>query len=179
MTTALAKKVVRNCTYLIAAAAITLSLSPAMVNAAPTSPNDVADTKLTVNGVLAGDTVSAYLIADADIDAANNLTYTMTPGLPAEYDTIDELAAVASDGTAFVQGSAMQNAASAIANSLNAATVSVTATGTSAELTLGSGYYLVRVTSTNGETRVYQNMIVDASPEISNGAYNFYIAALK
>lgn len=171
MITAFAKKVVKNCGYAIAAAAIALSLSPAMAFAAPTSPTDVGNTMLTVNDLLAGDTVSAYLIADADIDATNNLTYTMAPGLPAAYDSIDEIAAIASDSAAFVQNSAMQNAASVIANSLSTPAVTVTATGTSAQLSLGSGYYLVRVTGTNGESRVYQSMIVDASPEASNGAY--------
>ena len=63
----------------------------------------------------------------------------------------------------------MQNAASAIAKSFSdagvAATATTTATGGKAELTLGSGYYLIRVTSTSGKTRVYQNMIVDVSPK--------------
>ena len=138
MITAFAKKVVKNCGYAIAAAAIALSLSPAMAFAAPTSPTDVGNTMLTVNDLLAGDTVSAYLIADADIDATNNLTYTMAPGLPAAYDSIDEIAAIASDSAAFVQNSAMQNAASVIANSLSTPAVTVTATGISAQLSLGS-----------------------------------------
>lgn len=137
MITTFAKKVVKNCGYVIAAAAIALSLSPAMAFAAPTSPTDVGNTMLTVNDLLAGDTVSAYLIADADIDATNNLTYTMAPGLPAAYDSIDEIAAIASDSAAFVQNSAMQNAASVIANSLSTPAVTVTATGTSAQLSLG------------------------------------------
>ena len=47
MITAFAKKVVKNCGYAIAAAAIALSLSPAMAFAAPTSPTDVGNTMLT------------------------------------------------------------------------------------------------------------------------------------
>ena len=31
--------------------------------------------------------------------------------------------------------------------------------------------YLVRVTSTSGQTRVYQNMIVDATPAVDGAAY--------
>lgn len=155
-----------------AALAVAVSLAPAAL-AAPTSVTDVDDSKVTITGLLDGDTVSAYLIADADIDDTNNLTYTMAGNLPAAYDTIDELVAVTSDGYAFTQGTDMQNAAAAIAKSLSdagvAAATTATASGTSAELTLGSGYYLVRVTSTNGETRVYQNMVVDVSPKANDG----------
>jgi len=165
----------------VAALAVAASLAPAAALAAPTSATDVADSTVTITGLLDGDTVSAYLIADADIDATNNLTYTMASNLPEDYDTIDELAAVATDGTSFVQGSDMQNAAAAIAKSLSDAgapvVASATASGTSAELALGSGYYLVRVTSTNGETRVYQNMVIDVSPEANgSGTYDPHAA---
>lgn len=154
----------------LAAFVLAFLLAPlSYAHAAPTSATDVADSTVTINNLLAGDTVEAYLIADADIDAANNLTYTMTSGLPSDYDTIDKIAAVISDGTTFVQGSAMQNAANKIAKAFadagTAPAATATATGTSANLTLGSGYYLVRVTSTSGDTHVYQNMIVDASPK--------------
>lgn len=158
--------------------AVALSLAPAMALATPTSLTDVADSTVTITGLLDGDTVSAYLIADADIDDANNLTYTMAGNLPTAYDTIAELDAIASDGTGFTQNSAMQNAAAAIAKSFSDAGVAAAATatasgGTSASLTLGSGYYLIRVTSTNGETRVYQNMVIDVSPEANDqGTYD-------
>lgn len=171
MTTDSVRRAAKRCGPALALAVAALSLAPPAALAAPTSPTDVADTTLTVGDLLPGDTVSAYLIADADIDAANNLTYTMAPGLPAAYDTIDEIAAVASDGTAFVQGSDMQNAASAIAASLSAPAATATAAGDSAQLSLGSGYYLVRVTSTSGQTRVYQNMIVDATPAVDGATY--------
>ena len=154
----------------LAAVAATIALAPAAA-AAPTSPTDVPDSRLRVSGLLPGDTVSAFRIADADIDATNNLTYTMAPGLPGAYDTIEEIAAVASDGTAFSQGSAAQNAAAAIATALTTPDASAVAPDSAAELTLGSGYYLVRVTSTSGQTRVYQNMIVDATPAVVDGAY--------
>ena len=154
----------------LAAVTTAIVLAPA-AGAAPTSPTDVPDSPLRVSGLLPGDTVSAFRIADADIDAANNLTYTMAPGLPSAYDTIEEIAAVASDGTAFSQGSAAQNAAAAIAAALTAPEASAVAPDSAADLTLGSGYYLVRVTSTSGQTRVYQNMIVDVTPSVVNGAY--------
>lgn len=154
---------------IVAALVLALTMVPANAFAAPTSPRDVADSKVTITDLLDGDTVEAYQIADADIDGANNLTYTMASHLPADYDTIDELKGIVSDGQSFTQGTAMQKAASAIAKSFSdagvAATATATAAGGKADLTLGSGYYLIRVTSTSGKTRVYQNMIVDVSPK--------------
>ena len=154
---------------IVAALVLALTMVPANAFAAPTSPRDVADSKVTITDLLEGDKVEAYQIADADIDGANKLTYTMANNLPANYNTIDKLKAILSDGQSFTQGTAMQNAASAIAKSFSdagvAATATTTATGGKAELTLGSGYYLIRVTSTSGKTRVYQNMIVDVSPK--------------
>lgn len=159
---------------LFAAAVLVFSLVPVKAFAAPTSVNDVADSEITIKGLESGDVVSAYQIADADIDAANNLTYKMADGLPSEYDTIDKIAAVATDGYTFTQGSDMQNATAAIANALTSKPAYTTATagadGT-AKLTLGSGYYLVRVTTASGKTRVYQNMVVDVSPKVENGTY--------
>lgn len=153
---------------LLASIALVASLAPTVALAAPTGPNDVADSKVTITDLIDGDVVSAYQIADADIDAANNLTYTMAGNLPDAYDTIEELRGIASDGTDFKQNSAMQKAASAIAKSFSdkgvAAAATANAAGNSADLTLGSGYYLIRVTSTSGKTRVYQNMVVDVSP---------------
>lgn len=154
---------------IVAALVLALTMVPANAFAALTSPRDVADSKVTITDLLEGDKVEAYQIADADIDSANNLTYTMASHLPADYDTIDELKGIVSDGQSFTQGTAMQKAASAIAKSFSDANVAATATATAAggkaELTLGSGYYLIRVTSTSGKTRVYQNMIVDVSPK--------------
>ena len=154
---------------IVAALVLALTMVPANAFAAPTGAHDVDDSKVTITDLLDGDTVEAYRIADADIDGANNLTYTMANNLPANYNTIDKLKAIVSDSHTFTQGTAMQNAASAIAKSFSdagvAATATTTATGGKAELTLGSGYYLIRVTSTSGKTRVYQNMIVDVSPK--------------
>ncbi|WP_282710326.1 isopeptide-forming domain-containing fimbrial protein [Lancefieldella sp. Marseille-Q7238] len=159
---------------LLAAAVLAFSLVPVKAFAAPTSAQDVADSEVTIKGLETGDVVSAYQIADADIDAANNLTYKMADGLPSEYDTIEKIAAVATDGYTFTQGSAMQNATAAIANALTSKAANATATAGAdgnAKLTLGSGYYLVRVTSASGKTRVYQNMVVDVSPKVEGGVY--------
>lgn len=99
---------------LLAAIAMAFVLTPVAAHATPTSPTDVADSTVTINNLIDGDTVEAFLIADADIDASNNLTYTMAANLPSAYDSIDKIKVVASDGNSFHQGSDMQNAASAI-----------------------------------------------------------------
>lgn len=159
----------------VMASAMALAMTPAMAMAAPTSGTDVADTQVTINGLLNGDKVEAFLIADADIDAANNLSYTFNPAVPAPYNTIDGLTAITSDGYTFTQGTDMQKAAgkiaAAIATGANAG--EGTAAGTTATLNLGSGYYLVRVTSTSGDARVYQNMVIDVSPKAkADGTYD-------
>lgn len=145
---------------------LALAMMPSLALATPTSDTDVADSKVTITGLLDGDTVTAYRIADADINAENNLSYVFEEDVPAPYNTIEGLTAIGSDGSAFVQGSDMQKAAGAIAAAFASgnAYTQATATGDSVDLTLGSGYYLVRVTSTSGKARVYQNMVVDVSP---------------
>lgn len=161
------------------AASMAFSTVPVTAFAAPTSKRDVADSTVTINGLKAGDTVTAYQIADADIDANNSLTWKMTNGLPEAYDTIAELSQVASDGYSFTNVStAAQTAAGAIAASsaVTGATASATATadGDSAKLTLGSGYYLVRVTNGQGNNdTVYQNMLVDLTPKAAENGVDY------
>ncbi len=153
-------------TRLVAAAAtglLALSLGAGTAMAKTTGENiaDVEDTSVTINGLQANDTVSAWSIADALIDSTNNLTYTMASGLPEAYDSVEELAAITSDSDA------AKEAANAIAAVLVGSNATVTATandGGAATLTLDSGYYLVTVTSTSGKTVLYQNMLIDATP---------------
>lgn len=158
----------------IASIALVLSMVP-VAFAAPTSATDVDDSRVTITNLLDGDTVEAWLIADADIDSANNLIYAFVSGLPEDYDSIEEISAITSDGYQFTSNTDMQNAAAAIASKLVGTDSTAQATANvsgEATLALGSGYYLIRVTSTSGETRVYQNMIVDLSPKVGgDGAY--------
>ena len=81
----------------VMASAMALAMTPAMAMADPTSGTDVNDTQVTINGLLNGDKVEAFLIADADINAANNLSYTFNPAVPAPYNTIDGLTSITSD----------------------------------------------------------------------------------
>lgn len=140
-----------------------LSLSPAVSLAKTAGGNDVDDTPVTITGVTDGDTVKFYQVFDADIDASNNLTYTTkVDGLPGAYDTAAEVAG--KDG---------RTVADAIAPVVTAGTATYTATAAGGKVTqsLDSGLYLVTVTTTSGATKIYQTMLVNASPVVKNGQY--------
>ena len=145
-------------------AGLTLSPAPAM---AKSSTTDVADSSFTLTNIAKGDVVNAYQVFDADIDGTNNLTYTSkVTGLPEAYDTIEEMQAER-DGRKLADAISARVLASPD-------TPKQTATAGSdgrATLTLDSGYWLVVVTSNSGVTKVYQTLLVDATPAVSNGAY--------
>lgn len=145
-------------------AGLTLSPAPAM---AKTSTTDVADSSFTLTNIAKGDVVSAYQVFDADIDGTNNLTYTSkVTGLPEAYDTIEEMQAER-DGRKLADAISARVLASPD-------TPKQTATAGSdgrATLTLDSGYWLVVVTSNSGTTKVYQTLLVDATPAVRDGAY--------
>ncbi len=153
------------------ALALAMSMSPMAAIADPSTT--IANSDVTITGLQGGDTVSAYQIAGVTVNDDNTLNYAFASGLPTAYDSVEELSAIQSDGYAFTQGTAMQNAAAAIANTFAGkdADATATATGSSATLSLPSGYYLVRVTSTSGTSKVYQNMVVDVTPQADGVAY--------
>ena len=145
-------------------AGLTLSPAPAM---AKTSTTDVADSSFTLTNIAKGDVVNAYQVFDADIDGTNNLTYTSkVTGLPEAYDTVEEMQAE-------TNGRKLADAISAkVLASSGTPNQRVTAGSDGrATLTLDSGYWLVVVTSNSGVTKVYQTLLVDATPAVSNGAY--------
>lgn len=146
--------------------ALIVAMSPASAFA-KTSATDVDDSTISITGLTEGDTVTAYQVFDADIDASNNLTYTPATGLPEEYNTPEKLSALTTEadkkaaGDTYSQAFTKENPATP-ANSHKA-------TGTAGEdgnatLTLDSGYWVVVVTSTSGTTKVFQPTTVDASP---------------
>ena len=142
-----------------------LALSPAVSLAKTAGANDVDDAPITITGINDGDTVKFYQIFDADIDGSNNLTYTtMVDGLPEEYDSAAKVAKE-TDG---------RKVADAIAPTVTAGTAKYTAEAADGKVTqsLDSGLYLVTVTTTSGTTKIYQTMLIDASPKAgSNGKY--------
>ena len=136
---------------------------PSGVALAKTSTTDVDDSTITVTGVNANDVVHAYQIFDTDIDANNNLTFTSkVSGLPQDYDTAEKIS-TATDGRT------VANAIASIVVNNSTTTVDATANAQGkATLTLDSGYWLVTVTTDSGNTKVYQTMIVNATPDINN-----------
>ncbi len=145
-------------------AGLTLSPAPAM---AKTSATDVEDSSFTLTNIAKGDVVNAYQIFDADIDGTNNLAYTSkVTGLPEAYDTVEKMQSER-DGRKLADAISAKVLASQ-------GTPKQTATAGSdghATLTLDSGYWLVVVTSNSGTTKVYQTLLVDATPAVRDGAY--------
>ena len=138
---------------------------PATSAFAKSSDNDVADASFTLTGITSGDVVHAYQVFDTDIDANNNLTNTLkVSGLPADYDTVEEIYAA-------TNARAMADAIAAQVIATSETTTQATASDNKATLTLDSGYWLVTVTSNSGDTKVYQTLLVDATPAVENGAY--------
>ena len=153
-------------TAAIAALLAGLALSPAAAMA-KTSATDVADSSFTLTNIAKGDVVNAYQVFDADIDGTNNLTYTSkVTGLPEAYDTIEEMQAE-KDGRKLANAIAARVLASSGTPNQRATAGS----NGQATLTLDSGYWLVVVTSNSGTTKVYQTLLVDATPAVRDGAY--------
>lgn len=139
---------------------------PSGIAPAKTTDNDVDDATFKLTGVGLGDVVHAYQIFDTDIDDDNNLIYTAKiSGLPAEYDSVDKIIATN-------DGRAVADAIAAVIDPSSSKSVDKTAddSGT-ATLTLDSGYYLVTVTSNSGNTKIYQTLLVNATPNVENGKY--------
>ncbi len=134
---------------------------------AKTSDTDVDDASFTLIGIASGDVVHAYQIFDTDIDVNNNLTYTAkVTDLPKKYDTVDEISAVTGDARTVADAIAAQ----VIATSGTTTQATAGADG-KVSLSLDSGYWLVTVTSNSKETKVYQTLLVNATPDIKDGVY--------
>lgn len=163
----------------LSTAALIAAMSPvaAFAKTSGEGITDVADVNVTVSGLTAGDTATAYQVFDAYIDGNNVLQYKAAQKLPSDYDTIDELkkpkpgetesdhakAAADAYSKAFADGTAK-----GIANPVNA---TAGAEGTATFTGLDSGYWVVVVTSTSGKTKVYQPTVIDASPIEQNKAW--------
>ncbi len=136
---------------------------PSGVALAKTSNTDVDDSKVTITGVNKNDVVHAYQIFDTDIDANNNLTFnSKVSGLPQDYDTAEEISAK-------TDGREVANAiASIVVQNSTKTTSAVAGDDGKATLTLDSGYWLVTVTTESGNAKVYQTMIINATPDIND-----------
>ena len=162
-----AGKTVRVLTASLLAAGLAFPAGAAFAKTA--GANDVEDASFTLTGLTENDVAHFYQIIDTDIDTHNNLTYTLkTTDLPEKYDTVDEIAAEygKADGGRTVADAI---AAKVIAN-VTPTNVTAGADG-KATTKLDSGYYLVTVTSNSGNTKVYQTLLVDATPDVQDSKY--------
>lgn len=156
----------------VSSALLAATLFPA-AGLAGTSTTDVANSSIVLQGLSEGDTVTAYQVFDADIDGANNLTYTAAKNLPADYATVDKLSALSTDDAKKAAADAYASAftsGSATVPSNHTATAKADEKG-NATLDLDSGYWVAVVTSTSGVSKVFQPKTIDATPEIVNGKY--------
>lgn len=133
-----------------------------------------------VDGIKAGNTLKLYKIVQFNYDPqSHDFDYTLAGTLPAAYDTIDELAAIASDGYVFTDGSAANTAADALAYAIADGTLTpldtqnqVAGDGDKAVITnLPAGWYVAVVTGTADDGIIYQNMIINALPVLGQNGY--------
>ena len=154
------------------------------------APSDASDTykvsKVEVSGIKDGNTLKLYKIVQFNLDAATNeFSYEFAKGLPAEYDSIDELAALTPDGYTLAGASdTIRIAADALAYGIAngdikpiGSAVSQTAASNKATIeNLPAGWYVAVVSGTNDTSFIYQNMIIDAMPVVDD-ANNRYMPA--
>jgi fimbrial isopeptide formation D2 family protein/LPXTG-motif cell wall-anchored protein len=152
----------------LSTAALIAAMSPvaAFAKTSGTGITDVDDVSITVSGLTEGDTATAYQVFDAYIDGNNVLQYKAAENLPKKYDSVDEISGLASNSE---DAKAAADAYSKAFADGTAKGVAVTSTkaGSDGKATfsgLDSGYWVVVVTSTSGETKVYQPTVIDVSP---------------
>ena len=163
----------------LSTAALIAAMSPvaAFAQTSGDGITDVADVNVTVSGLTAGDTATAYQVFDAYIDGYNVLQYKAAQKLPSDYDTINELKKPKPGETESDHAKAAADAYSKVfADGTATANVSnVTAkAGEDGKATfsgLDSGYWVVVVTSTSGTAKVYQPTTIDVSPTEKGGAW--------
>jgi len=150
---------------LVLALALVLLCVGAVMADAPTTPAAT----VTVNEVTKGNYVKLYKIADAAIGEDNAIHYTMASGLPAGYDTIDEIMATASDADAVT---AMANAYGAVFGGTEPDYSEKNDDGTTVTISnVAAGYYFAIVSGDADTSVVYKSMLINAVPvaNASNG----------
>jgi fimbrial isopeptide formation D2 family protein/LPXTG-motif cell wall-anchored protein len=138
----------------------------------------------TISGVKEGNTVNFHRIVDFNLDEdTNGFSYTLATTLPEAYDTIEELAAITSDGYTYTDGSAAKAAADSLAYAIAGETLVPKATineeagpEDSVTTSLPAGWYVVTVSGTADTSIIYQNMIINALPVVDS-ENNTYKAA--
>ena len=143
--------------------------------------------KVEVSGIKDGNTLKLYKIVQFNLDAQTNaFDYTLATGLPAAYDTIEELAALTPDGyTLAAAGTTIRVAADTLANGIAEETitpigsaVNATASGNKATIeNLPAGWYVAVVSGTADDSIIYQNMLINALPVVDADNNGYKAAA--
>ena len=141
-------------------------------------PVDVSDTylvKVEVTGIKEGNSLILYKIVSFKLDAETNaVAYQLAEGLPEEYDSIDELAAIKSDGYVFSPESDAKTCADVLANLIANGTVSPLETVTivagsenkAVQTDVPAGWYIAVASGTKDTGIIYQNMLINALPVV-------------
>jgi len=139
----------------IGAAVLAMSMAPGLAFA---EAGSAYTSDITVNGVKAGDTVTAYELVDSVVGSDNNKT---TESNLTDYPSSD------SDLATYVASHSVASLAAAAKDTkaVTATTSTVTFGG------LDDGAWLIVVTNGSGDTRVYENTVVNNDAKVVNGAY--------
>ena len=141
--------------------------SCAVAFAEPATPN--YDATVTIKEVTAGNTVKLYKVAAAEVGEDNVIHYTMTSGLPADYDTIEEIGAITSNSDA---ANAMANAYGAFFGGKEADFSGSNAGSTTVTIEdVDPGYYFAIVSGTADTGVVYKSMLINAVPVVDGNGY--------
>lgn len=139
----------------IGAAVLAMSMAPGLAFA---ETGSAYTSDITVNGVKAGDTVTAYELVDSVVGSDNNKT---TESKLTDYPSSD------SDLATYVASHSVASLAAAAKDTkaVTATTSTVTFGG------LDDGAWLIVVTNGSGDARVYENTVVNNDAKVVNGAY--------
>ena len=129
---------------------------------------------VTVNEITAGNTLKLYKVAAAEVGEDNAIHYTMTTGLPAAYDTIEEIAAITSNSD---EANAMANAYGNFFGGTNPTFFGSNSSGTTVTINnVDPGYYFAIVSGNSDSGVVYKSMLINAVM-VPNPNTNGYDAA--
>ena len=158
---------VTNMKQLKKALAVVLALTVMLAMSAVTFAADGQyDATVTVNGIKAGNTLKLYKIADAAVGADNAIAYTMASGLPADYNSIEEIEAVKGDAV-----KAMAEVFGATFGGKEATYSFVAGEGDKATGTVAPGYYYAIVSGNKDTGIIYKSMLINAVPEVDGNGY--------
>lgn len=166
----------------VLAVAVALTMGIAGSVMAFAAPSDASDSykvaKVEVSGIKDGNTLKLYKIVQFNLDSSTNaFDYTYATGLPAAYDSVDELSELTpsgytlADATSTIRAAADTLAFGIADESITPIGNAVTATASGNKATienLPAGWYVAVVSGTKDDSIIYQNMIINAMPQVDS-----------